>query len=166
MLEKFKDQTVLIHHKLNVPINLDCYYSYQNALLGVKKVASIPLNHHASQPIFVSPLSDDKVPKPSQGGHYLSGSVAFIKDSDLKKIVSLFRVLSSIFNCYNKVNRIESIFYHYLTHSRNHFRSSTCCRTLQRRTRQLRRVVLRLQLIRQLMSLLSILQTLMLWQKW
>ncbi|KAL8612352.1 hypothetical protein ACOMHN_020171 [Nucella lapillus] len=85
-LEKIRDVVVLIHHKLPSTLTLDLYSSWANCLAGGKKMStSLNLEKGGVTAMFVAPLPDDKVPKGSGAGWYLSGSLSLAREEPAKK---------------------------------------------------------------------------------
>ncbi|KAG1676696.1 Tripeptidyl-peptidase 2 [Nymphon striatum] len=80
LLEKITDIVMLIQQKLNNSINLDLYSNKGQALVGGKKFSSQNLPSSSICPIYIAPLSVDKIPKNSQPGHYLLGTISYSKD--------------------------------------------------------------------------------------
>lgn len=88
MLEKVSEATVIATFKLQSPISLDVYRSFSAATTGGKKIAAFQLNSKAPKPIYVTPLSNEKVTKagfPSQCS-WLDGTVTYAKDELGRKV--------------------------------------------------------------------------------
>ncbi|XP_059163051.1 tripeptidyl-peptidase 2-like isoform X2 [Physella acuta] len=80
LLEKLKDMVLLIKMKPASPINLDLYPTWQAAVTGGKKLGSLTAQKGMRYPIFVSHLPEDKLPKVSGPGWYLTGHLSLAKD--------------------------------------------------------------------------------------
>ena len=59
-LERLKDVSLLIQHKLPTALTLDTYSSHQMAITAGKKFAVISLAKGATAPVYVTALLDDK----------------------------------------------------------------------------------------------------------
>ena len=59
-LERLKDATLLIQHKLQTPLSLDVYSSHQMALSAGKKFAVVNLAKGTTAPVYVTAMPDDK----------------------------------------------------------------------------------------------------------
>lgn len=60
LLEKVAEISMLATFKLTAPIVFDTFASYKNAIQGNKKMTSFVLNRNDTQPIFVTPLPNEK----------------------------------------------------------------------------------------------------------
>ncbi|XP_076435935.1 tripeptidyl-peptidase 2-like isoform X2 [Babylonia areolata] len=89
-LERLRDTVMLVHHKLPTALSLDIYSTWANALAAGKKMpATLTLEKGGVTPLFVGQLPDDKVPKGSGAGWYLSGSLSLAKEEPAKKASSV-----------------------------------------------------------------------------
>lgn len=60
-LERLREMTILLHHKLPQPLSLDIYSSWQNALAATKKIVSaLTLTKGSVTPLFITTLPEDK----------------------------------------------------------------------------------------------------------
>jgi len=59
-LERLKDVSLLIQHKLPTALTLDVYSSHQMALTAGKKFTVTSLAKGATAPVYVTALPDDK----------------------------------------------------------------------------------------------------------
>ncbi|KAL3846837.1 hypothetical protein ACJMK2_017791 [Sinanodonta woodiana] len=103
LLEKLKDMTVLMNQKLASAVTFDLYGTWQNAMVGGKKLSSLYLHKKEIYPIFTAPIPDDKIPKSASAGSYLSGSLTLWKEDPMKKASNLpFKYMIS--DCPKKSN--------------------------------------------------------------
>ncbi|XP_055686753.1 tripeptidyl-peptidase 2 [Lutzomyia longipalpis] len=88
LLEKVSETTMIATFKLQSPIYLDIYKSFSAAMTGGKKIAAFQLSNKSPKPIYVTPLTNEKVTKaglPSQCS-WLDGTVVFAKDEHGRKV--------------------------------------------------------------------------------
>jgi tripeptidyl-peptidase-2 len=85
LLDRLKDLIILVHHKLATSITLDTYRSQAHALTGARKFSCVNLPPGHICPVYVAPLPDDKLPKSTSSGHFLSGTLTLAKDELGKK---------------------------------------------------------------------------------
>ncbi|XP_014663971.1 PREDICTED: tripeptidyl-peptidase 2-like [Priapulus caudatus] len=88
LLEKIKDTSMLIYHKLtgnSNSLSLDVYSNLANAMSYGKKFGTYNCPRCVVCPIFVAPLAEEKVPKAAVPGNYLLGTITFPKDELGKK---------------------------------------------------------------------------------
>ncbi|XP_013068571.2 tripeptidyl-peptidase 2-like isoform X1 [Biomphalaria glabrata] len=105
MLEKLKDLVLLVKMKLHSPIALDLYSNWQAAITSGKKLSSFTLQKGSRQPIFVSQLPEDKLPKGCAPGWYFTGHLTLAKDEPGKpKSGSKFKYFVSELPNKSKVN--------------------------------------------------------------
>ncbi|XP_046339901.1 tripeptidyl-peptidase 2-like [Haliotis rufescens] len=88
-LERIKDAVVMLHHKLATSVTLDVYNHPQNALTAGKKVSSFAVVKGMVYPLYVAPMSEDKLPKGASAGHFLLGTMSLVKDDPSKKASSV-----------------------------------------------------------------------------
>jgi tripeptidyl-peptidase-2 len=60
LLDKLTELTLLLGQKLSSPLSLDIYTSHSNAMVGGKKAQSISLAPGSTQPIYITPLANEK----------------------------------------------------------------------------------------------------------
>lgn len=60
LLDKLTDLTLLLGQKLSSPLSLDIYTSHSQAMVGGKKATPLSLAPGATQPIYVTPLTNEK----------------------------------------------------------------------------------------------------------
>lgn len=93
LLEKIKDITLYVRHSISGSINQDIFTSYSGLLKGVgKKTGAETLNKNTETTYYINTIPDDKLPKGTANGYFLSGDISFYKDASVSKIVS-FSVL-------------------------------------------------------------------------
>ncbi|CAL1545565.1 unnamed protein product, partial [Lymnaea stagnalis] len=80
MLEKLKDVILLVKMKLSSPLNLDLYPTWQAAVTGGKKLGALTIHKGLRQPMFVTHLPEDKLPKGCGPGWYFTGHLTLAKD--------------------------------------------------------------------------------------
>lgn len=85
LLEKLTDMPFLLQQKLPSSLSLEIYASYSQAIIGGKKFAAKTLPPGATCPIYLHPLSTEKLPKGYNAGQYLLGTISFAKDELGKK---------------------------------------------------------------------------------
>ncbi|XP_063430494.1 tripeptidyl-peptidase 2-like [Mytilus trossulus] len=83
-LEKLKDLSIVLNHKLQSSIALDVFNTWPKAINN-KKMGSATIDKDDLYPIYIGPLPSDKIPKGAKPGHYLSGSLTLFKDELLSK---------------------------------------------------------------------------------
>jgi tripeptidyl-peptidase II len=60
LLDRLSDLTLLLAQKLPSSLSLDIYTSHSQALIGGKKAQPLSLAPGSTQPIYVTPLSNEK----------------------------------------------------------------------------------------------------------
>lgn len=103
-LEKLKDTTLLVRRTLSSSPSQDVYISYSNFLKSSgKKTNSERIQKEAERVFYLNPIADDKLPKNSSPGHFLSGDLTFFKDSTINKVVILKKrnatISKFLYNC-------------------------------------------------------------------
>ncbi|KFM79321.1 Tripeptidyl-peptidase 2, partial [Stegodyphus mimosarum] len=86
LLEKLSDVPMLICVKMQSSISVDIYDKHSQALINGKKINYQVLSPGTTVPLFLTPVANDKLPKNVAAGHYLLGSMTFMKDDNAKKV--------------------------------------------------------------------------------
>jgi len=86
LLDKMVDQPLLLNQKLPSALSLDVYGSWAQATTSGKKLEKGSLPQGQTVPIYIAPLTDDRVSKGVPVGHFLSGTITFAKDVIGKKV--------------------------------------------------------------------------------
>jgi tripeptidyl-peptidase-2 len=87
LLEKISEATMLVNLKLSSSISLDIYPSYNQAMIQGKKMSPFKMCARTSKPIYVVPLSNEKMTKagiPSNCS-WLDGTITYSKDEISRK---------------------------------------------------------------------------------
>ncbi|KAK3699411.1 hypothetical protein QZH41_018570 [Actinostola sp. cb2023] len=84
-LEKLKDMLILVESKLTPTLPLDVHPSLLSSMTG-GKFNGVTIHKGRRLPIFISPLSDDKIPKGVKAGHILRGTITYLKCEPGKKV--------------------------------------------------------------------------------
>lgn len=87
-LEKMNEATMLANFKLTNGISLDVYKSFNQALIGGKKITAPQILFGTHRPLYVAPLSNEKITKiglPPQSS-WLEGTIVYSKDDAVRKI--------------------------------------------------------------------------------
>lgn len=85
LLEKLSDVIILVAFKLASSPVLDVFDKHSHAMVNGKKISCINLSPASTVPLFLAPLSSDRIPKGCLPGHYLLGTMTFFKDEVIKK---------------------------------------------------------------------------------
>jgi tripeptidyl-peptidase II len=88
MLEKISEAVMLVNIKLTSPLSLDVYKTYNQAITNGKKIASVQMPARMTRPIYIAPLSNEKLTKaaiPAQCS-WLEGSLSLAKEEAGRKI--------------------------------------------------------------------------------
>ncbi|CAL1282653.1 unnamed protein product [Larinioides sclopetarius] len=85
LLEKLSEVSMLMSLKMASNISLDIYDKHSNALINGKKMSCQSAAPGSIVPIFLAPVPNDKFPKNSSPGSYLSGNITFFKEDGPKK---------------------------------------------------------------------------------
>ncbi|TKR81539.1 hypothetical protein L596_015393 [Steinernema carpocapsae] len=94
ILERFRDISLIFRQRIN-QVSLSCYANPAGAITGVgtKKITGKGIRCGERIPVYVTPLSDDKVPKQVVAGAYLSGHLTLANaDQENVKKTALFPV--------------------------------------------------------------------------
>ncbi|XP_065343517.1 tripeptidyl-peptidase 2 isoform X3 [Cloeon dipterum] len=86
LLDRLTDLTLLLAQKLPSTLTLDVYTSHSQALIAGKKAQPIVLAPGTTQPIYITPLPNEKSLKGATMGQYLSGTISYAKDEIGKKV--------------------------------------------------------------------------------
>ncbi|KAF4524231.1 hypothetical protein B566_EDAN012199 [Ephemera danica] len=86
LLDRLTDLTLLLSQKLSSPLTLDVYTSHSQALVAGKKAQPCSLPPGTTQPIYITPLANEKSTKGATIGQYLSGTISYAKDEIGKKV--------------------------------------------------------------------------------
>ncbi|GAB0096149.1 Tripeptidyl-peptidase 2 [Sergentomyia squamirostris] len=88
LLEKVSEITLIATFKLQTPISMDVYRSFSAATTGGKKIAAFQFNNKAPKPIYVTPLTNEKLSKAGLPNpcSWLDGTLTWVKDELGRKV--------------------------------------------------------------------------------
>ncbi|XP_078488477.1 tripeptidyl-peptidase 2 isoform X1 [Ciona intestinalis] len=83
-LQRLKDAAMSVKCKLPSAITLDVLSNHRDALMGGTRMNST-ISPGCILPVYIAPISDDKIPKNCCSGHYLTGCLSLAKGELGKK---------------------------------------------------------------------------------
>ncbi|KAI6174091.1 Tripeptidyl-peptidase 2 [Aphelenchoides besseyi] len=85
-LERYKDLSLQIQYKLEKPISLDCYGTFNDAFKGEgTKQAKLAMSPGRYVRCYFAPISEDKLPKGLKSGDLLIGSYTLVAEEQARK---------------------------------------------------------------------------------
>lgn len=87
LLEKVNEAVMLASFKLSSSLNMDVYKTFSNAVLGSKKITTLPMAGSLAKPIYLAPLPAEKVTKNAvPQSSWFEGQIIFAKDEFGRKV--------------------------------------------------------------------------------
>ncbi|CAK8697827.1 unnamed protein product [Clavelina lepadiformis] len=90
-LQRLQDAALALKLKLSSSVNLDVFSNHRDALIGGSKLGSTYMKPDQVMPIYIAPLSEEKIPKHISAGQYLTGTLNIAK-SDRVKQLNTYRI--------------------------------------------------------------------------